>query len=84
MALAGVNPEAFDQPVSQFTPLQIGVVDISDLKLAPARWFQGFDNIKDIWWVHIDSNDGEVRRWLFGFFDDLEDLVPLQLSDAIF
>src|SRR5206468_11542262 len=58
--LAGVAPEPLEDVVLHATALDVPVVDVGDLQLAPARRLQGGDDVEDVLVVEVDAGDHVV------------------------
>src|SRR5919108_1504197 len=58
--LAGVAPEPLEDVVLHGAALDVPVVDVGDLQLAPARGLQGRDDVEDLLVVEVDAGDHVV------------------------
>src|SRR5215217_596338 len=81
--LPGVAPEPLEDVVLHAAALDVPVVDVGDLQLAPARRLQGGDDLEDVLVVEVDAGDHVVAGRVVGLLEDADDpAVAVQLGDA--
>src|SRR5215211_6862791 len=81
--LPGVAPEALEDVVLHAAPLDVPVVDVGDLQLAPARGLEGGDDVEDVLVVEVDAGDHVVAGRVVGLLEDADDpAVAVELGHA--
>src|SRR5712692_1372272 len=81
--LPGVAPEAFEHVVLHETFLDVPVVDVGDLELAPARRLQVGQHVPDRFVIEVRAGDGELARWnLWLLHDALDAAAAVELRHA--
>src|SRR5215218_5922277 len=81
--LSGVAPEPLEDVVLHAAPLDVPVVDVGDLQLAPARGLEGGDDVEDVLVVEVDAGDHVVAGRVVGLLEDADDpAVAGQLGHA--
>src|SRR5215218_1116452 len=81
--LSGVAPEPLEDVVLHAAALDVPVVDVGDLQLAPARRLQGGDDVEDVLVVEVDAGDHVAARRVVGLLQDADDpAVAVQLGHA--
>src|SRR4029453_18814704 len=81
--LAGVAPEPVQDVVLHQPALDVPVVDVGDLQLAPGGGLEGRDDVVDLLVVEVDAGDHEARGRVVGLLQDAHDpVLVVQLGDA--
>ena len=78
-----IRPPPLQYVVGHHTPLDVNVVHIGDFELAAPRGFNGPYDIEHVIIVKIDTDDGIVADWFFGFLHYMDDPVSLDLRHAV-
>ena len=75
--LAGVAPEAVDDVVLHIAAIDVGVIDVRDLELAPPGRLERLDDVEDAGVVHVDADHGVLRRGVLGLLTDVQNAAVL-------
>src|ERR671918_1760322 len=71
--LAGVAPEAVEDVVFHEPALDVPVVHVGDLQLAPARRLEGRDHVVDVLVVEVDAGDHVAAGRVVRLLEDADD-----------
>src|SRR5215212_4150831 len=81
--LAGVAPEPVEDVVLHGPALDVPVVDVGDLQLAPAGRLEVGDDVEDLLVVEVDAGDHVAGGRVVGLLQDADDPAPVvELGDA--
>src|SRR5215211_6139532 len=81
--LAGVAPEPVEDVVLHGPALDVPVVDVGDLQLAPAGRLEVGDDVEDLLVVEVDAGDHVAGGRVVGLLQDADDpALVVELGDA--